>query len=87
LNLAGSLVSDLAPVKVLNNLRSLDIERTGIQNLGFISPLKNIISLKAADTPITDLKGLTGLSDLQMLDVRRTNPDHSRGRMAGPGGG
>jgi internalin A len=60
-------VSDLAPLKDLPNLQSLDCSSTQVSDLAPLKDLPNLQSLDCSSTQVSDLAPLKGVPNLQSL--------------------
>jgi hypothetical protein len=72
LDLSGTPVADLEPLKGLTALQALDLPNTQVADLG---PLKGLTALQTLDlsgTAVADLEPLKGLTALQTLDLSHT---------------
>jgi Leucine Rich repeats (2 copies) len=72
LNLSGTLVTDLSPLRNLKNLTSLHLRRTQITDLRPLSELKSLKELDLNDTKVSDLRPLSGLNSLSWLELNNT---------------
>jgi internalin A len=65
-------VSDLAPLKGLANLQTLDCSGTQVSDLAPLKGLANLQTLDCSETQVSDLAPLKGLANLQTLDCSET---------------
>jgi hypothetical protein len=72
LDLSGSEISDLEPMKGLRSLQSLHLRRTQVSNLEPIKGLSSLERLDLGGTEVSDLEPIKGLSSLQSLDLGNT---------------
>lgn len=67
LNLAGSAITDIAPLEKITELRKLDISNTAVSSLLPIAQLKYIGELNFNKTKIRDIEPLKNLKSLRKL--------------------
>ena len=72
LDLRGTQVSDLTPLRGLTALQSLDLRGTKVSDLAPLRGLTALQSLHLTSTKVSDLTALRGLTALQGLDLRGT---------------
>jgi Leucine-rich repeat (LRR) protein len=72
LNIRGTGVEDLGPMKGLTRLQSLDIGGTQVVDLRPLKGLTALQSLSLANTQVVDLGPLKGLTTLRSLDLDDT---------------
>ena len=72
LDLRGTQVSDLTPLRGLTALQSLDLSGTKVSDLAPLRGLTALQSLHLTSTKVSDLTALRGLTALQGLDLRGT---------------
>ena len=72
LDLSGTQVSDLGPLKDLQNLNSLVLRSTQVSDLGPLKDLQNLNSLVLRSTQVSDLGPLKDLQNLNSLVLRST---------------
>ena len=76
LNISGTMVADLTPIRHAVNLEVLQIGDTPIADLSPIAQLHNLISLSAWSLTISDLAPLRHLDNLKALFIHKTNVEH-----------
>ena len=69
LDLSGTQVANLEPLKGLSSLQSLNLERTQVANLEPLKGLSSLQSLNLERTQVANLEPLKGLSSLQSLNL------------------
>ena len=62
LNLSGTNVTDIEPLKGLTALQRLDLSRTKVTDLGPLKGLSALQSLDLSGTNLTDIEPLKGLT-------------------------
>ncbi|MGF1464421.1 MAG: pentapeptide repeat-containing protein, partial [Maricaulaceae bacterium] len=62
INLSGTKIADLNPLKTLANLRLLDLYRTKVANLGPLKTLANLQRLHLEGTPVAELAPRTDVA-------------------------
>jgi Leucine-rich repeat (LRR) protein len=70
LNVAGSKIKDLEPLRKFTFLRKLDCSRTAITSIEPLSGLPNLTILNISFTQIKDLKGIEKLTKLVELNCK-----------------
>jgi len=73
LNIYGSEISDLEPIKALSSLNGLYLSGTQVSNLEPIKGLSSLQGLDLSNTKVSDLEPIKGLSGLRRLDLEGTN--------------
>ena len=73
LNLAGTRLSNLAPLANFSMLRFLDLNATRVSDLTPLANLGSLISLDVGETPVSDLAPLANLITLRALYSARTS--------------
>jgi hypothetical protein len=73
LDLSGSTITDLKPLRRLYSLRELDVSRTQVVNLSPISGLVYLETLNITCTQVTDLTPLSQLRALTSVDYDGTH--------------
>ena len=66
-------VIDLTPLEKLNNLQTLFINKTPVNNIKPLSNLYNLKNLTIRETWVSDLEPLRKLSNLEKLNIENTN--------------
>ncbi|MFB0552194.1 MAG: P-loop NTPase fold protein [Phycisphaerae bacterium] len=72
LDLSGSEISDLEPIKGLSSLEQLTLRSTQVRNLEPIKRLSSLQWLDLAGTKVSDLEPIKGLRSLQVLFLNNT---------------
>jgi Leucine-rich repeat (LRR) protein len=72
LDLSGTEVENLEPLKPLIAVRSLDLSGTKVENIQPLKGLTALQSLNLSQTRVRDLEPLKGLTALQSLNLRNT---------------
>lgn len=74
INLSGvESIESLQPAAILENLKSIDLSNTGVNDL---SPLRELDKLEHIDcsfNPVTSLEALSYLRNLKVLNIEKTN--------------
>jgi len=71
-NLSGTPVSDLMPLRNLNNLESLDISNTSVNTLEPLRYCTKLHNLRLKGTPVADFSILSVFPELEALDISNT---------------
>jgi Leucine-rich repeat (LRR) protein len=72
LDLSGSEISDLEPLRGLSSLQQLWLEGTGVSDLEPLRGLSSLQGLWLGGTGVSDLEPIKGLTSLQWLDLHGT---------------
>jgi len=72
LNLSGSGISDLSPIKDFTNLQVLDLQSTQVTDVEPLASLRKLHTLDLRDTPLSNIGVLAGLTDLGILFLSDT---------------
>ena len=64
---------DLSPLKKIDNLNSLSLERVQIKDLRPLNNHTNLQNLSLIGSSISNLKTIKNLNNLEMLDLTKTN--------------
>lgn len=73
LDLSGSGIKSLEPLRIMTDLDELRISSTGVKDLTPLVGLKNLFELDASYTLITSLEPLIGLKELTLIHCRNTS--------------
>lgn len=66
-------VSDLSPLRMLNNLTYLDLRNCAVSDLGPISNMNNLKTLVLSNNNLSDIWPIKELTNLQVLDLSNNN--------------
>lgn len=72
LDLSGTKLADLAPLKGLTRLQWLDLQGTQVSNLTPLKGLPRLLGLSLLGTQVSDLTALKGLTSLAYLGLQGT---------------
>jgi hypothetical protein len=72
LNLQGTLIADIAPIKDLKTLERLNLRETKVADIGPLKGAQVLQELHLSLTQVTDIEPLKGLTALQSLDLSET---------------
>ena len=73
LDLSGTGISDLRPLRKLGGIVNLDLSNNSITDISVLSTLKSLKSVNLAGNPVSDLSALSDLGKLDTLNLEMTS--------------
>lgn len=77
-SISGLSITSVEPLKVFNNLRSVDLNKVQISNLNALYIHKDLVSISCTNGPLQSLEGITIFRKLESLNISNTAIDNLR---------